>query len=45
MVISYTKETVEILPQHFTATSEGGFYFCFTNENELKQWEKVADII
>jgi hypothetical protein len=39
------RKVAENLPQHFTATSEGGSYFCFTNENELKQWEKVADII
>jgi hypothetical protein len=41
------RKVAENLPQHFTAviTSEGGFYFCFTNENELKRWEEVADII
>ena len=39
------RKIIEILPQHFTATSEGGFYFCFANENELKRWEEVADII
>jgi len=43
----YLSRTVYLLLICFTAviTSEGGFYFCFTNENELKRWEEVADII
>jgi len=38
------KKVAEILPQHIANTNFEG-EFCFTNKNELKQWEEAADTI
>ena len=40
------RKVARILPKHFTAIiSSGEFYFYFSNEYEMKQWEDITDAI